>query len=59
MLKMIFLLISVAVQGSLVPDPKLYVWDIENDNIIYFNFASGKNDQEKYIYQKSKYFALC
>ncbi|XP_023345784.1 intraflagellar transport protein 140 homolog [Eurytemora carolleeae] len=33
-------------QGSLVPDPKLYVWDIENDNIIYFNFASGKNDQD-------------
>ena len=33
------------VQSSLIPDPKLYVWDIENDAVIFFNFASGKNDQ--------------
>ena len=32
-------------QSSLIPDPKLYVWDIENDAVIFFNFASGKNDQ--------------
>ena len=31
-------------QSSLIPDPKLYIWDVENDTILYFNFASGKND---------------
>ena len=25
---------------------KLYIWDVENDAILYFNFASGKNDQD-------------
>ena len=33
-------------QSSLIPDPKLYIWDVENDAILYFNFASGKNDQD-------------
>ena len=31
-------------QSNLIPDPKLYIWDVENDSILYFNFASGKND---------------
>ena len=25
--------------------PQLYIWDVENDGIVYYNFASGKNDQ--------------
>ena len=31
---------------NLIPDPKLYIWDVENDSILYFNFSSGKNDQD-------------
>ncbi len=27
---------------------QLYIWDVENDGIIYYNFASGKNDQVNY-----------
>ena len=33
--------LSVA-QSSLLPDPKLYIWDVETDSLSYFNFASGK-----------------
>lgn len=34
--------VSIAVAySSLVPDPKLYIWDIENDVFTFFNFASG------------------
>ena len=39
--------VSILVAHSnLIPDPKLYVWDVENDSILYFNFSSGKNDQD-------------
>ncbi|XP_047485121.1 intraflagellar transport protein 140 homolog [Penaeus chinensis] len=39
--------VSIAVaQTSLLPDPKLYIWDIENDNITYFNFASGRSEDD-------------
>ena len=39
--------VSVLVAHStLIPDPKLYIWDVENDVILYFNFSSGKNDQD-------------
>ena len=34
-------------QSSLIPDPKLYIWDMENDSLLYFNFASGKTDSEE------------
>jgi hypothetical protein len=27
-----------------LPDPKLFLWDIESDNLQYFNLASGKLD---------------
>ncbi|XP_076028823.1 intraflagellar transport protein rempA [Oratosquilla oratoria] len=38
---------SIAVaQTSLLPDPKLFIWDIENDNLTYFNFASGKAEDD-------------
>ena len=33
--------VSIAT-ASLTPDPKLYIWDLENDAITYFNFASGE-----------------
>ncbi|KAF2347789.1 Quinoprotein amine dehydrogenase beta chain-like [Trinorchestia longiramus] len=32
--------VSVA-QTSLLPDPKLYIWDLRGDTVTYFNFASG------------------
>ncbi|CAL4114854.1 unnamed protein product, partial [Meganyctiphanes norvegica] len=39
--------VSIAIaQTSLLPDPKLYIWDIENDNITYFNFASGQSEDD-------------
>ena len=39
--------VSILVAHSnLIPDPKLYIWDVENDVILYFNFSSGKNDQD-------------
>ena len=41
---------DLSMQSSLIPDPKLYVWDIENDAIIYYNFASGKNDQVRSLW---------
>lgn len=27
-----------------MPDPKLFLWDTESDNLQYFNLASGKLD---------------
>ncbi|XP_068236628.1 intraflagellar transport protein 140 homolog isoform X1 [Palaemon carinicauda] len=39
--------VSVAVaQTSLLPDSKLYIWDVEHDNISYFNFASGHAEDD-------------
>lgn len=32
--------VSIAT-GALLPDPKLYIWDLESDSMTYFNFASG------------------
>lgn len=29
-------------------DPKLYFWDIETDSLSYFNFDSGKGEQDDY-----------
>lgn len=29
-----------------MPDPKLYIWDAENDAITYFNFASGCSEDD-------------
>jgi hypothetical protein len=31
-------------QSNFLPDPKLFVWDIESDNLQYFNLATGKLD---------------
>ncbi|KAK3865459.1 hypothetical protein Pcinc_025661 [Petrolisthes cinctipes] len=39
--------VSLAVaQTSLMPDPKLYIWDAENDAITFFNFASGCSEDD-------------
>ncbi|XP_050709384.1 intraflagellar transport protein 140 homolog [Eriocheir sinensis] len=39
--------VSIAVaQTSLLPDPKLYVWDIESESFTYFNFASGRSEDD-------------
>ncbi|KAB7493708.1 Intraflagellar transport protein [Armadillidium nasatum] len=39
--------VSIAVaQTSLLPDPKLYIWDIENDIFTFFNFATGKPEDD-------------
>ena len=29
-------------QSNFLPDPKLFVWDIESDILQYFNLATGK-----------------
>ncbi|XP_069684990.1 intraflagellar transport protein 140 homolog [Periplaneta americana] len=37
-------------KSNFLPDPKLFLWDIESDNLQYFNFATGKldiNDDEE------------
>ncbi|XP_041362442.1 intraflagellar transport protein 140 homolog [Gigantopelta aegis] len=31
-----------------VPDNKLYLWDVENDSIQYFNFETGRGEQDDY-----------
>ena len=31
------------------PDPKLYIWDIELDTIQFFNFESGRGEQDDYM----------
>ncbi|CAG0904599.1 unnamed protein product, partial [Cyprideis torosa] len=33
-------------QSSLLPDPKLYVWDISSDSLAYFNFLSGHAEDD-------------
>ncbi|XP_034252751.1 intraflagellar transport protein 140 homolog [Thrips palmi] len=34
-------------QSNLLPEPKLYVWDIESDSICYLNFTNGKLSSEE------------
>ena len=34
--------------GTNEVDPKLYFWDIEADSLSYFNFDSGKGEQDDY-----------
>ncbi|KAJ9573631.1 hypothetical protein L9F63_008972, partial [Diploptera punctata] len=31
-------------KSDFLPDPRLFVWDVESDNLQYFNLASGKHD---------------
>lgn len=35
-------------------DPKLYVWDVELDTLQYFNFESGRGDQDEYVAVKEQ-----
>ncbi|MCL4145099.1 UNVERIFIED_CONTAM: hypothetical protein GTU68_002245, partial [Idotea baltica] len=37
--------VAVAV-SSLQPDPKLYIWDIENDTFTFFNFTTGRPEED-------------
>lgn len=39
---------SVFQHSDLQTDPKLYFWDIETDSLSYFNFDSGKGEQDDY-----------
>lgn len=34
-------------QSDGAPDAKLYVWDIEQDAIQFFNFATGHGEQDE------------
>lgn len=29
-------------------DPKLYFWDVETDTVTFFNFESGRGEQDDY-----------
>ncbi len=29
-------------------DPKLYIWDVETDSVQYFNFQTGRGEQDDY-----------
>ena len=29
-------------QSNLLPEAKLYIWDVESDNVCYLNFTNGK-----------------
>lgn len=31
-------------QSNFLPDPKLFLWDVESDHLHYFNLTSGKLD---------------
>ncbi len=33
------------------PDPKLYIWDAELDTVQYFNFETGRGEQDEYMTQ--------
>ncbi|XP_043233356.1 intraflagellar transport protein 140 homolog [Amphibalanus amphitrite] len=33
-------------QSSLLPDPKVYIWDVDTDSVSYFNFSSGREDED-------------
>ena len=37
---------AIIANSNLVPDPKLYVFDLENDTFTYFNFKTGKPEEE-------------
>ena len=30
-------------------DPKIYIWDLEMDTLQYFNFESGRGEQDEYV----------
>ena len=34
--------------GTNATDPKFYFWDIETDSLSYFNFETGKGEQDDY-----------
>ena len=34
--------------GTNAIDPKFYFWDIETDSLSYFNFETGKGEQDDY-----------
>ena len=38
-------------QTSGAPDPKLYIWDVELDTVQYFNFETGRGEQDEYMAQ--------
>ncbi|XP_060569057.1 intraflagellar transport protein 140 homolog [Ruditapes philippinarum] len=39
---------AIKMQGGTQTDPKLYFWDIETDSLSYFNFETGKGEQDDY-----------
>ena len=41
-------------QSSGSPDPKLYIWDVELDTVQYFNFESGRGEQDEYMAQEGE-----
>ncbi len=42
---------AVSRQGNGKPDPKLYLWDEELDTVQYFNFETGRGEQDDYSVQ--------
>ena len=45
----VFMVYCLTFQHSdLQTDPKLYFWDIETDSLSYFNFDTGKGEQDDY-----------
>ncbi|XP_053388212.1 LOW QUALITY PROTEIN: intraflagellar transport protein 140 homolog, partial [Mercenaria mercenaria] len=39
---------AIKMQSGNQTDPKLYFWDIETDSLSYFNFETGKGEQDDY-----------
>lgn len=39
-----FNMFSLYPQSNFLPDPKLFIWDVESDSLRYFNLATGKLD---------------
>ncbi|XP_050392806.2 intraflagellar transport protein 140 homolog [Patella vulgata] len=44
-------LVQKGVDNSI--DPKLYFWDVETDSVQYFNFESGRGEQDDYLGPKN------
>lgn len=39
---------SSLLQSDGEPDPKLYFWDLDQDTVQFFNFESGRGEQDDY-----------
>ncbi|XP_022250207.1 LOW QUALITY PROTEIN: intraflagellar transport protein 140 homolog [Limulus polyphemus] len=44
--KVSMIVCRATIKGKIFPDPILYVWDLESDSLLYFDFAHGKGEED-------------